>query len=82
MKGGIGRLAAIVTTLLLVSPAAAQAASDDSRYSLVHGCFALQSTVNGAFVAKSGGSYSASAAGDGAAAPFRMQATALGRYLF
>ena len=82
MKGGIGRLAAIVTALLLVSPAVAQAASDESRYSLVHGCFALQSTADGAFVAKSGGSYSATAAGLGAAEPFRMQATALGRYLF
>jgi hypothetical protein len=59
---------------------AAHAQGDDARYALVHGCYALKS-ASGGFVAKDGrGGYRASA-DQGDAEPFRMQATALGRYL-
>jgi hypothetical protein len=52
------------------------------RYALAGGCYALKSVATGKFVAKgSDGRYRAMAGGAGAAEPFRMQATALGRYL-
>ena len=59
--------------------ASAAKPSTESRYSLVHGCFAL--ATGDSFVAKSGGGYAATATGAGAAEPFRMQATDLGTYL-
>ena len=52
------------------------------RYSIVNGCFGLRSEALGRFVAKAGGTYSASAGGVGEAEPFDLQATTLGRYLF
>jgi hypothetical protein len=58
----------------------AAAAGDDRRYALANGCYALRSA--GGFVAKAPGGYSASSATVGAAEAFRMQATALGSYLF
>ncbi len=67
------------------SPAAAAPASPaDARYALVHGCYALKSKALGRFVARTpNGGYAASAPVPGQGAePFRMQATALGRYLF
>ena len=76
----------IAGLVLLALPALAAAGvlpkpSTETRYSIVRGCYALQSTATGKFVAKSGGGYDASAGGLGAAEPFRMQATALGRFL-
>lgn len=67
-----------------LSPAAiAQATSDDSsRFSLVHGCYALRSLATGQYVVKApDGSYAATAGSAAAGEPFRMQATELGRYL-
>jgi hypothetical protein len=71
-------LIAAAAALLLVVPTASAA----DRYSLVHGCYALQ-TTDGKFVAKSeGGGYTASADAASAGEAIRMQATRLGEYLF
>ena len=60
----------------------AAATGDDRRYALANGCYALRSPSAGGFVVKSVGGYGTSAASVGAAEGFRMQATALGSYLF
>jgi hypothetical protein len=60
----------------------AAATGDDRRYALANGCYALRSQSAGAFAAKAIGGYSVSATSVGAAEGFRMQATALGSYLF
>jgi hypothetical protein len=57
---------ALVALALLATPAAARAAQPPTRYSLVHGCYAL-AAANGRSLADAG--------------HVRMQATALGRYL-
>ncbi len=82
------RLALVLAPAILFAPsllAPAQAASaskaDDARYSLANGCYALRARAPGRFAAKSGAGYSAAAGAVGAAEPFRMKATALGRYL-
>jgi hypothetical protein len=79
------RTAAVLLGVALAGlglPALASAApSDESRYSLVHGCFALRSEATGKLVAKAGNGYAATAGSVAAAEPFRMQATDLGRYL-
>jgi hypothetical protein len=62
--------------------ALAAATGDDRRYALANGCYALRSSSAGRFVAKGGGGYRASAGAVGGGEAFRMQATALGRYLF
>jgi hypothetical protein len=67
--------------LAVLAPATADASNDKARYALVHGCYALQSAATGKYVVKSGGGYAATAAAPAAAEAFRMQATALGRYL-
>jgi hypothetical protein len=60
----------------------AAATGEDRRYALANGCYALRSRSTDGFVAKAPGGYSAAAASVGAAEGFRMQATALGSYLF
>jgi hypothetical protein len=60
----------------------AAATGDDRRYALANGCYALRSQSANGFVAKVPGGYGVSAASVGAAEGFRMQATALGSYLF
>jgi hypothetical protein len=62
--------------------ALAAATGPDRRYALANGCYALRSRSAGRYVAKGGGGYTASAATVGGAEHFRMQATALGKYLF
>jgi microsomal dipeptidase-like Zn-dependent dipeptidase len=69
-------LAAALVLSALLAPAAGAA----DRYSLVHGCYALR-TADGRYVAKDALGYGAAARPLSAATPFRMQATALGRYL-
>src|SRR3954468_19727743 len=64
VRRGITSPLTVLAVLAAALPAAAQAASP-TRYSLVHGCYALRSLARGTTV---GG-------------PYRMQATALGRYL-
>ena len=75
---------AVVAVLFFGTAASASGyqPSTQDRYSIVHGCYALQSADTGKFVTKTGGGYDVSGGGLGAAEPFRMQATALGRYLF
>jgi microsomal dipeptidase-like Zn-dependent dipeptidase len=65
--------------LLALMPGPAGAATDKplTRYSIVHGCYELQSSQGA--VSKAGGAY---AVGSGDPEVFRMQATDLGRYLF
>jgi hypothetical protein len=60
----------------------ASATGEDRRYALANGCYALRSQSAGGFAAKAPGGYGVSAASVGAAEGFRMQATALGSYLF
>ncbi len=63
-----------------MAPAAAQATP--TRYSLAGGCYALRSASTGKYVARqTDGRYAATASVVGSAEPFRMKATALGRYL-
>ena len=58
----------------------AAATGADRRYALANGCYALRSPSG--FAAKDPVGYSAAAGSVGAAEAFRMQATALGNYLF
>ena len=74
-----GGLLAVVL-LLAGAGAAPIAQAAESRYSLAGGCHALRSLSPGGYVAKAGGGYSASTDAGGAER-FRLQATALGRYL-
>jgi microsomal dipeptidase-like Zn-dependent dipeptidase len=75
-------LAVAATAAGALAPAPASAGKTElTRYSIVHGCFALRPASGSGLVAKSGGAYAASAPGLAQAEPFRMQATDLGRYL-
>ncbi len=70
--------------LLAASPGVAAAAppAGDSVYALVHGCYALRSATTQQYVTADGTSgYKAASASAAGAEGFRMQATALGRYL-
>ena len=69
-------LAGALALTVVLAPAAGAA----DRYSLVHGCYALR-TADGRYVAKDALGYAAGRDRSRAATPFRMQATALGRYL-
>ncbi|HSI79641.1 MAG TPA: hypothetical protein VK919_03215 [Solirubrobacterales bacterium] len=61
--------------------AGARAGAEITRYSLAGGCYALRSEAAGRFAVRDGGGYRASAESAADAERFRMQATALGRYL-
>ncbi len=82
-------VAATVLLTMLFGPAAAAAAEESetsastpqTRYSLVHNCYALKSVATGKYVAQQAGGYVATSNLAGAE-KFRMQATDLGRYLF
>ena len=60
---------------------AAPSASAADVYSYANGCYALRDATSGRYVVRDALGYSTAAATVGAATPFRMQATALGRYL-
>ena len=77
---GLVAAAASLAIALLLLPGRAGAAGTDDRFSLAHGCFALQS-ASGKYVTKGAGGYAATAGATGGAEPFRMQATDLGCYL-
>jgi hypothetical protein len=85
----LGACAPLAALALCIAAAPAQAGerasaaqAGQTRYSLVHGCYALRSRSLDRLVAKSvGGGYAAAAGDASAAEAFRMQATALGRYL-
>jgi hypothetical protein len=64
--------------LLLTAPAAATA--EQTRYSVVGGCYALEAP-GGGFVSKLAGGYALAGATAGAAEHFRLQATDLATYL-
>ena len=53
----------------------------EDRYAMAGGCYTLRSAATGRYVNRTDGSPAAGAAGSSKAAPFRFQATALGRYL-
>jgi len=81
MTTGVGwRSMTALAAALVLSALLAPAAGAADRYSLVHGCYALR-TADGRYVAKDALGYAAAARPLSAATPFRMQATALGRYL-
>ena len=75
-----GSVAAILGCVLACAIAAPQASAADV-YSYANGCYALRDVTTGRYVVRDSLGYTASASTAGAATPFRMQATALGRYL-
>jgi hypothetical protein len=82
----LARRTALLIALALAIPALdasiAAAQSDNARYELANGCYALRSQPLGSFVAKTGdGHYAASVATVGEAEPLRMKATELGQYM-
>jgi microsomal dipeptidase-like Zn-dependent dipeptidase len=77
IRRAIGGLVVALATVAIGTPAAS-AAGD--QYALVHGCYAVRAP-GGTYVAADGGAYRATASTLAAATPFRLQATALGRYL-
>jgi microsomal dipeptidase-like Zn-dependent dipeptidase len=75
-------LAVAAVSIAPAGPETAAAQADQPRFALAGGCYALRAQAPGRLVAKAaGGSWSASAADVAGAERFRMQATALGRYL-
>jgi hypothetical protein len=80
----VGRLLRSVTAVLACGGASAVAAPSASAvdvYSFANGCDALLDLTTKRYVVRDGLGYSATAATVASATPFRMQATALGRYL-
>ena len=71
-------MAAILGCVLASAIAAPQASAADV-YSYANGCYALRDVTTGRYVVRDSLGYTASASNAGAATPFRMQATALGR---
>ncbi len=71
-------LVACASALALLAPGVATA----DVYGYANGCYTLRDTTTGRFVVRDSLGYAASATSAAAATPFRMQATALGRYLF
>jgi len=79
LVAGFAVLLLALTLLGFAGVPTATAQADQDRYSIVADCLALKAP--GGYVAKSAGGYDTSAGDLGGAEPFRMQATALGRYL-
>jgi microsomal dipeptidase-like Zn-dependent dipeptidase len=73
--------ATLALGLALAALVAAPSAHAADVYSYANGCYALRDAGSGKFVVRDSLGYAASAAGVAAATPFRMQATALGRYM-
>jgi microsomal dipeptidase-like Zn-dependent dipeptidase len=78
-------LAAVAAMALIAFAGAPQPAGAATkkltRYSVVHGCFAMKQASGGRFIAQTAAGYTATAPGEGAAEPFDLQATDLGIYL-
>jgi hypothetical protein len=68
---------AIFVAVLLAAPAASAAPRRANPYKLVNGCYAMFSTSPKHYIVRSGNHYAATGK---SGTPFRMQATALGRY--
>src|SRR5215207_1186326 len=85
IAGGMRRLAlrsALATAACACATAiAAPAAGAVDIYSFANGCYVLKDVSAGRYVVKDSTGYATSATAVAAATPFRMQATALGRYL-
>jgi microsomal dipeptidase-like Zn-dependent dipeptidase len=77
----VRRLTVLVTVLCALLAPAAQAQTGKDRYTIVNGCYALKSNSLGKLAVKAAGGYAATAADAASAERFRLQATALGRYL-
>src|SRR5690349_837864 len=75
---------AVASSIVPPSPTSARPpeATIDSVYRYANGCYALQDAWSGRFVVRDVLGYGTTAGAVGSATPFRMQATALGRYLF
>ena len=68
--------------LLVFAPLlSAASASASDRYAFAGGCYAMRDADSGRFVVRDGDGWRATAASADSAEGFRMQATALGRYL-
>ena len=79
--GRLWRSGMAVAACAFASAFAAPSASAVDVYSFANGCYALRDQTANRFVVRDALGYSATAATAGAATPFRMQATGLGRYL-
>src|SRR5688500_4593856 len=83
-----GAVALVIAACVSPATAGADGPPEISRYSIVHGCYALRSEQTGQYVKETGNplpaqpGYAANAATPAEGEPFRMQATDLGRYLF
>src|SRR3954470_17046269 len=75
------RRASIALGLAVGALFAAPSAHAADVYSYAGGCYALRDAGTNKYVVRDSLGYSASAQSAAAATPFRMQATALGRYL-
>jgi microsomal dipeptidase-like Zn-dependent dipeptidase len=73
--------AALAAAFPVASRAVPAEAAPIDVHGFVHGCYALRHMGTGGYVAKDAIGYVANATSPAAATPFRMQATALGRYL-
>jgi len=62
-------------------PPAPRANEPQDRYALAGGCYAVRSAATGAYVARAGSGFAASAPAASTGEPFHFQATDLGRYL-
>ena len=76
----VGRVTVLLACVVASAGAAPQASAADV-YSYANGCYALRDVTTNRYVVRDSLGYSTGAATVGAATPFRMQATALGRYL-
>ena len=75
-------VAALAATVPLVPAASPAQAAPTDVYAFANGCYALKDESSGRFVTRDSLGFVASATSLAGATPFRMQATALGRYLF
>src|SRR5688500_18045994 len=80
-RAGAGLLVAFAAMAVTATGAAAETGTTTDRYTVVHGCFALES-AGGGLIAQAGDGYAATASSVADAEAFRLQATDLGEYLF
>ena len=80
LRAAVATLLTLAAGGLFASEASAETGTTTDRYTLVHGCFALESS-DGDLIAQTGNGYSATAPTLAGAEAFRMQATTLGKYL-
>ena len=75
------RVALTVFACVSLSATLAPIAAAQDVYSYANGCYSLRDVDSGRFVARDALGYATSAATAAGATPFRLKATALGRYL-